>query len=451
MKRAISGLIIGVLIINTILLPTVTGIEEFIEEDLEPDQTPIRVAYHSYSSLKSDLQNLGAAYPSIAHVYDIGDSWEKTEGIADRDVMAIKISDNVSVEEEDEPDILFIGGIHAREWISVEVPFYLAQYLIEAYSTDQSVKRLVDSREIWIIPLLNPDGLEYSRTVSRDWRKNRRENGNGTFGVDLNRNFGYKWGLEEGSSGDPASDTYRGTAPFSEPETQALRDLVATHDFIASISYHSYSQLILYPWGYTTKAPLHEEQLINMAKDMDNEIKNVHGKIYTPLQSSDLYLSSGDSEDWLYGVYTIAAFTVELRPQNETDNGGKPFELPEDQIIPTWEENKPAALYLIKKSQPLTKISLVPASFTYYPNYPCVNETITFSAANVTAQNRTIQSYDWDFGDGTTGSGGIVTHSYFAAGDYPVKLRITDDEEAINSTTQVITVAVPLVTTAHPN
>jgi len=325
-----------------------------------------QTAYHSYSSLKTDLQNLVDIYPNITMVYDIGDSWEKTVGIADRDILAIKISDNVTIEEDDEPDILFMGGLHAREWISVEVPFYLAKSLLDLYGTDQKVKQLVDSREIWIVPLVNPDGLEYSRTYDRNWRKNRRDNGDGTFGVDPNRNFGYNWGLA-GSSGDPEKETYRGVAPFSEPETQAIRDLIATHEFHSSISYHSYSQLILYPWGYTKDAAPHKAQLSKMAEDMANAIRDVHGMNYTARQASDLYRASGDSDDWLYGAYNIAAFTVELRPKTWCDLGGKPFELPEDQIIPTCEENIPAALYLIECTPQFDIISPANASFVYYP------------------------------------------------------------------------------------
>ena len=332
------------------------------------DTVPVssQTAYHSYSSLKTDLQNLVDQYPNITMIYDIGDSWEKTVGIADRDILAIKISDNATNEDDNEPDILFMGGIHAREWISVEVPFYLANYLLDHYGSDQKVKQLVDSREIWIVPLVNPDGLEYSRAYDRNWRKNRRDNGDGSFGVDPNRNFGYNWGLA-GSSGDPLSITYRGIAPFSEPETQAIRDFVATHEVHSSISYHSYSQLVLYPWGYTKAAAPHKDQLSKIADDMANIIKEVHGMNYTARQASALYRASGDSDDWLYGTYNIAAFTVELRPKNVWDLGGKPFELPEDQIIPTCEENIPAALYLIEQSPQFDIIPSANASLLYYP------------------------------------------------------------------------------------
>jgi carboxypeptidase T len=410
--------------------------------DKQSVQAATQVAYHSYNSLKTALQNLEYKYPNIAKIYDIGDSWEKTEGIANRDILAIKISDNVTDEEEDEPDILFMGGIHAREWISVEVPFYLAMFLVDHYNTDQKVRQMVDSREIWIVPLVNPDGLEYSRTEDRYWRKNRRDNGDGTFGVDPNRNFGYNWGLA-GSSGDPESETYRGVAPFSEPETQAIRELVSAHDFSSSISYHSYSQLVLYPWGYTWDAPPHEDQLSEMAEGMANAIKDVYGQNYTAEQASDLYITSGGSDDWLYGSYNIAAFTIELRPEDWHDNVDNPFVLSEDQIIPTWEENIPAALYLIAWSQQLDAISPAEASFVYYPEDPVINQTISFNASNST--DGEIERYDWDFGDETAGTGQVVTHSYSSAGDYAVKLIVTDDEGATNSTTEIILIGIPIV------
>jgi len=309
--------------------------------------------YHSYDEIESELKQLEANYPNIAKVYDIGDTWEG------RDIWAIKISDNPT-QNEDEPEVLFIGGHHAREWISVEVPFYLAKYLVENYNTNNYVKKLVDNGEIWIVPLLNPDGYEYSRTTYRYWRKNRRNNGDGTFGVDLNRNYGYKWG-GPGSSGETKSDIYRGPEPFSEPETQAIRDLILNNEFKIVISYHSYSQKILYPWGYTNDPPPDEALLKNIAQEMSDIIKSVNGEYYEPLQSSDLYpwpndLVTGDLTDWVYGTLGIPAFTIELRPKpcSPLDIFCNPlslFDLPEDQIKPTFEENLPAALYVIEWTQ----------------------------------------------------------------------------------------------------
>jgi murein tripeptide amidase MpaA len=300
--------------------------------------------YHSYDEIKSELQQLQSLYPHIAKVYDIGDSWEKSQGIADRDIWAIKISDDVDL-DENEPEILFIGCHHAREWISVEVPFYLAQYLVENYASDPVVRSYVDNGEIWIVPMLNPDGHQYTIDVDRWWRKNRRYNGGGSYGVDLNRNYGYMWG-GPGSSGDRWSDIYRGPAPFSEPETQAIRSLALNHDFQAVMSYHSYGQLILHPWSYTSTPAPDKEHLSLLAEDMADSIYAVHGKAYTPQQGAELYLASGVTDDWFYGELDVFGFTIELRPK-----GYPYFILPESEIIPTWEENKPAAMYLIKWTQ----------------------------------------------------------------------------------------------------
>ena len=190
--------------------------------------------------------------------------------------------------------------------------------------------------------MVNPDGHQYSVTSQRLWRKNRRNNGDGTFGVDLNRNYGHQWG-GPGSSGDTFSDIYRGRSAFSEPETQAVRDFLQAHAPKALISYHNFSQLILYPWGYTHNPAPDEGLLNNLAVALADRIRTVHGQNYTPEQASDLYLASGDTTDWLYSLLAVPAFTIELRPVNSFPG----FELPESQIQPTFEENLSAALYLM--------------------------------------------------------------------------------------------------------
>ena len=295
--------------------------------------------YHTYQEIQTELIQLETAYPQIAKVYELGESVEK------RKIFAIKISDSVAI-EQDEAEILFVGGHHAREWISVDVPFLLAKHLLEKYNSDPAIRSLVNNGEIWIIPLLNPDGHQYSVDNDRLWRKNRRNNGDGSYGVDLNRNYSYQWG-GPGSSGDTYSETYRGPAAFSEPESKIIRDLSNAHQFRAMLSYHNYSQLVLFPWGYTN-SPAPDFSLMNqMAITMANDIRNVHGKTYTPQQSSALYLASGDATDWLYGETSVPSFTIELRPRSSSPG----FVLPENEIQPTFEENLPAALYLIQWTQ----------------------------------------------------------------------------------------------------
>ncbi len=295
--------------------------------------------YHTYAELQTELPALAARFPGLARVSVVGKSVEQ------RDILGIKISDNVESEEA-EPSVLLVGGHHAREWISVDVPFLLAEYLLENYQTNARVKDLVDNGEIWVIPLLNPDGHQYSVISDRLWRKNRANNGDGTFGVDLNRNYSHQWG-GPGSSGDTFSETYRGPQPFSEPESRALRDLSVNRQFAALISYHNYSQLVLFPWGYTNTPAPDATLLDQLATTMADSILQVHNKRYTPQQSSDLYLASGDATDWLYGTSQVPAFTIELRPRSAFPG----FALPESEIQATFEENLPAALFMIQWTQ----------------------------------------------------------------------------------------------------
>ncbi len=301
--------------------------------------TRINGNYHSYKELETDLKALQANYPQLARVHIIGKS---VEG---RNIYALKVSDNVSQDEE-EADTLFLGCHHAREWISVEVPYLLGKHLVENYATDTEVRRLVNQSEVWIIPLVNPDGLEYSIYYYRYWRKNRRLNADGSYGVDLNRNYGYLWGFDnEGSSPEPSSAVYRGQAPFSEPETRAIRDFFLSKNFRALVSYHSYSQIILYPWGYTTTPSAKDSVLREMAARMAELMAPVNGRVYSYGQAgASLYLTNGDTTDWAFGVAEIPAFTIELPPIDQLGGG---FFNPEADIQAIFRENLPAALYLL--------------------------------------------------------------------------------------------------------
>ena len=308
--------------------------------------------FHSYIELERDLLDLENTFPDLAKVYDIGDSLES------RNIYALKISDNVLI-GEDEAETLFLGCHHAREWISVEVPFLLGKYLLENYHQDVFIQNLVDQSEIWIVPLVNPDGLEYSIHFYRYWRKNRRDNGDGTYGVDLNRNYGYQWGYDNtGSSPSTESDVYRGTAPFSEPESLAIRDLFAQHNFLSLVSYHSYSQVILYPWGYTFQLTDQDTLLNELSTNMSQRMQTVNGRYYSFGQGSgSLYTTNGDTTDWSFGIYGIPSFTLELPPSSS--QLGEFFNAEED-IQPIFQENLQAALYLIDwavQNKPLPKDS----------------------------------------------------------------------------------------------
>jgi carboxypeptidase T len=298
-------------------------------------------AYHSAETLEQDLRNLAESKPEIAELREIGRSLEN------RPIWALQIGERRGSEHK----LLFMGCHHAREWVSVEVPYLLAEHLVR--NADQApIRRWLQRGEIWVAPMVNPDGHEFSRTQDRLWRKNRRTNVDGSIGVDPNRNYGYMWGTLNinTSSHVPSDQTYVGPRAFSEPETQAVRNLVARELFRGVITYHSFSQLILYPWGYTLE-PIPESSdlstMTKLARRMQQLIRGVHGTTYTPQQSSQLYLTAGDTTDWTYGEYGIPSFTIELRPDS-IQNGG--FILPPEQIQPTFEENLPAAMEFIKRT-----------------------------------------------------------------------------------------------------
>lgn len=267
--------------------------------------------FHTYNQMLTELQAIEAAHPDIAKLYDIGDSWEKQRGIANRDIWAMKISDNVQQEERFECEVLYIANHHAREIITPEIVMYFINYLVDNYGTDEKATFIVDNRQLWLIPMMNPDGHNYVFTTDMWWRKNRRNNGDGYYGVDLNRNWGYAWGYDNsGSSPYPWSETYRGTESFSEPETQAVRNLTLDHKFIISLSYHSYSQLVLYPWAYIRQQTPDHDIFVEIADSI------VAYNNYTPQAAWQLYLVNGGSDDWLYGEQNqknkIYAFTPEV-------------------------------------------------------------------------------------------------------------------------------------------
>jgi carboxypeptidase T len=294
--------------------------------------------YHSAQSLEDDLRQLATSQPEIAELREIGRSVE------DRSIWALRIG----ARRQSARKLLFLGCHHAREWIAVEVPFRLAEYLVRNASQNPMAQWLAQG-EIWVAPMVNPDGHEYTRVHDRLWRKNRRHNPDGSFGVDPNRNYGYMWGTLNVSTSShvPSDDTYVGPRAFSEPETRAVRDLVGRELFRGVITYHSFSQLILYPWGYTDRAIVDVDdrtRIVQLAGRMQTLIGGVHGKTYTPQQSSQLYPTAGDTTDWTYGVYGIPSYTIELRPATPEEGG---FILPASQIQPAWEENQPAALEVI--------------------------------------------------------------------------------------------------------
>lgn len=317
-----------------------TDLERFYEERL--DQTMKMGGYHTYDETVVALDSIHNEHPTITTAkINIGTT------IQGRTIWAMKISDNPEV-DEDEPEVYYCGLIHAREPITIEVLLYFMRYLTNNYGTDPVVTDIVDNRELWFVPIINPDGYVRNQTTNPNgggtWRKNRRNNGNGTYGIDLNRNFGYKWGYDNiGSSGTPGSETYRGSAPFSEPETQALRDFINAHDFVTALNYHSYSNLLIYPWGYEEQFP--EDFWIY--KEIGDSIVAYNGYISAPSWIT-LYSTNGDADDWDYGDWTGRKKIISYTPEVGDDFDG--FWPPSYRILPLCQENLGPNLYIAEKA-----------------------------------------------------------------------------------------------------
>jgi hypothetical protein len=302
--------------------------------------------YHDYAELTAELGRVATAYPAIARRTSIGTSY------GGRQLWLTKISDNVAT-DENEPEVLFTCGQHAREHLTIEMCLYLVDELTAKYATDSRVRGLVDSREIWVVTNVNPDGSEYDVATGsyRSWRKNRQPNSGSSYvGTDLNRNWGYQWGCCGGSSGSTSSDTYRGPSAFSAPETARVRDFVTSRvvggrqQITANIDFHTYSQLVLWPYGYTradTAPGLNADQQAALAT-LGRSMAATNG--YTPEQSSDLYITDGDINDWLWGQYRIFSYTFEMYPSSSSGGGFYP---PDEVIVRETTRNRAATLLLL--------------------------------------------------------------------------------------------------------
>ncbi|HID71298.1 MAG TPA: hypothetical protein EYP29_00950, partial [Thermoplasmata archaeon] len=319
---------------------------------------PYQGEYHSLEEIQEELERIHANYPNITALYNLSHYYDTPLTHKGRALYALKISDNPEKEEENEVDVLIVGATHGREWISYEVPLYFIHSILENYTssttdggeengTTEYLNRahyLINNREIWVIPVVNPDGVH--KSLQRNdrqnnwtgWRKNLRDNNqNGKEdyrddGVDLNRNYGYKWGYDDqGSSPDPSSQTYRGPAPWSEAETQMIRALVEDekHDFKTALTYHSYGEMILYPYGYQPLDPEHFDQYLTIAREM----AYWNGYRYGNYKSGLIYKTNGDMIDYLYGEHKIISYTIELGSDRDR------FIPDESRIVPISKEN----------------------------------------------------------------------------------------------------------------
>jgi carboxypeptidase T len=332
--------------------------------------------YHNYQEVLAEMQALEELYPDICKLYDIGDSWGKLysdDGNSNYDdfnheIWAMKISDNVLV-EEDEPSVYYMGTHHAREPISTEVALNVLNHLTENYTNDADITEKINTTQIWVVPLVNPNGHKLVTDESEIWwRKNTRDNNengqidfyneSGPDGVDPNRNYGWLWG-PVGTSDDWDSDVYHGPQAWSEPEIQAMRDLMASHNFVAGITYHSYSELVLYPFGYNNNVVAPDrDALQDLAVSMAETIPGQYGGHYTPSASWELYACMGTTDDWAYGNHGIFSFTIELATQ---------FIPQANDVDDICEDNIEAALILLDRVNNSTLTGFVTNSDTGEP------------------------------------------------------------------------------------
>jgi carboxypeptidase T len=310
--------------------------------------------YHNYAEMSTEVANTAAAFPAIVQRFSLGRSYEG------RELWAVKVSDNVATDEA-EPEVLFTANQHAREHLTVEMALYILRELTSKYGSDSRITNIVNNRETWIVFSVNPDGSEYDVATGsyRMWRKNRQPNAGSTaVGTDLNRNWGFQWGCCGGSSGTFSSETYHGAGPFSAPETQRVRDFVASRviagvqQIKANIDFHTYSELVLWPYGYTLANTGNGITAADqsMLSTLGNQMAATNG--YTPEQSSDLYIADGTINDWMWGTYKIASYTFEMYPR--TSNPG--FYPPDEVISREVTRNRAAVLMLEENADCLYRV-----------------------------------------------------------------------------------------------
>ncbi|MEL7361602.1 MAG: M14 family zinc carboxypeptidase, partial [Bacteroidota bacterium] len=297
--------------------------------------------FYSFEEVVAKLDQLHDDFPGlITEKVSLGQSYEG------REIWMVEVSNNPGT-DEGEPEVLYTALHHAREPQSMATVVYFLVYLLENYGVDPEVTYLVDNRRLVFVPVLNPDGYVYNETTDPSggglWRKNRRPVSNGAVGVDLNRNYGFEWGRDDlGSSPESFSNTYRGTAPFSEPETAAVRDFVEARRFRTAFNYHSRGNLLIYPWGY-------EPDLYtpDSARFSDLSAVMTLANDYTAGTVNQVlgYIVNGTSDDWMYGEQStkppILAFTPEVN-----DRVADGFWTPPDRIEARAKENIDANLVL---------------------------------------------------------------------------------------------------------
>ena len=330
----------------------------------------------------NQMDTLFMLYPEFVSEKDsIGSSFEG------RTIWAFKLSDNPSI-DEDEPEVLFTGLTHAREPLSMMNLFYFANWLCENYNSNVYAKYLLEDREMWFVPIINPDGYAYNESISPAGggmhRKNRRTNPSNSScnegtqqGVDLNRNYGYGWGANNsGSSGNPCSAVYRGSSAFSEPETEVISNFILSREFNNVLHYHSYSNVLIHSWGDGT---LPDEPDLTTFREIGKEMTRYNGYIVGTGTETIGYGVNGDAVDWTYGTAGIISYTPEVG--SFSDN----FWPSENRVIPICQDQvySNSVFAMISGSDYIIYDKIV------NNRYPAIDDTISIS---LVVQNRGLKN-----------------------------------------------------------
>ena len=266
--------------------------------------------YSGAGGLREEYEQAARENRRIAKLVIIGRT------VQDKPIVALKVTKDPDRRDGRKPSVLYLGAQHAREWITPEMNRRLMHYVLDGYDTNRTIRKLVDTRELWFVPVANPDGYDWTFTPGqRLWRKNLRDNNDdGRIapgdGVDLNRNYATKWGYDnEGSSPEPGSETYRGPGPNSEPESQALDSFMGRVGFEFFVNYHSAAELLLYGTGWQVATPTPDD-VIYEAMAGDDANPAIPG--YDPDISAELYTTNGDTDTHMTEEYGTLGFTPEM-------------------------------------------------------------------------------------------------------------------------------------------
>ncbi|XP_014602008.1 PREDICTED: zinc carboxypeptidase-like [Polistes canadensis] len=327
-------------VIGTPYTKFIDDVQDLIDNEMSKEQTYAKSGFklNTYNTLADTyayLDSLAQDHPDKVEVVVAGKSYEG------RQIKGVKITFG-----SNKPGIVIEGGIHAREWISPATVLYLIDRFLN--SDNKEVRAFAESHNWYIFPVTNPDGYVYTHTKNRLWRKTRKPYSALCYGSDPNRNWGYRWNTG-GASSNPCAETYAGSGPFSDIETKSLSEYIQSisDQFFAYVSFHSYSQLLLFPYGHTTAHLENYDDLLAVGKKSISALAKRYGTAYrTGNVAETIYIATGSSVDWVKGTLRKQiSYTYELR-----DRGRYGFILPASQIIPTGEETLDSLIALFNEA-----------------------------------------------------------------------------------------------------